>query len=182
MVRKVKYDLGFKLRCVKVVLEDNDSISHVSKVNSIDSSLLRMWIDSFNYYGIVGLEPRKNTNYPVEFKLGVIKSIKTNQLSLKEARLKFDIPSNSIIIKWQKDFGKFGVDGLVPKRKGRPCTNMAKIKRNTSKKTIPLTREEELLKENERLRCENAFLKKFNALIQEQQDKKNIQPSKPLKN
>lgn len=182
MIRKVKYDLEFKLRCVKVVLEENDSISHVAKVNGIAPKQLCRWVDAFNYYGIVGLESRRNTNYSVEFKLQVLKVIKINQLTLKEARFQFDIPSDSIIIKWQKDFSKFGADGLVPKRKGRPCTNMGKIKKSTNKNTIPLTREEELLKENERLRCENAFLKKFNALIQEQQEKEKIQQSKPLKN
>ncbi len=34
-----------------------------------------------------------------------------------------------------------------------------------------LTREEELLLENERLRCENALLKKYNALIQAEEEK-----------
>lgn len=44
-------------------------------------------------------------------------------------------------------------------------------KRKSSKLKQPLTREEELLLENERLRCEVALLKKFNALIQAQEEK-----------
>lgn len=40
------------------------------------------------------------------------------------------------------------------------------IKRKAKKPTRPLTREEELLKENEYLRAENELLKKLQALAQ----------------
>lgn len=40
------------------------------------------------------------------------------------------------------------------------------IKRKPRKSTKPLTREEELLKENEYLRAENELLKKLQALVQ----------------
>ncbi|MNU05381.1 hypothetical protein D3C72_2501670 [compost metagenome] len=40
------------------------------------------------------------------------------------------------------------------------------IKRAKKKSDKPLTREEELLLEIESLKCENALLKKFNALVQ----------------
>ena len=43
---------------------------------------------------------------------------------------------------------------------------MDDIKRKIRKTDKPLTREEELLLENERLRCENDYLKKLQALIQ----------------
>jgi transposase len=51
------------------------------------------------------------------------------------------------------------------------------FKRAKKKSDKPLTREEELLKENEALRYENALLKKFNALVQE----KKLQQSKKPK-
>ena len=43
---------------------------------------------------------------------------------------------------------------------------MSDYKRKKRKSDKPLTREEELLLENEKLRCENALLKKLQALIQ----------------
>jgi transposase len=43
---------------------------------------------------------------------------------------------------------------------------MSNFKRKKRKSDKALTREEELLIENERLRCENALLKKLQALIQ----------------
>lgn len=48
---------------------------------------------------------------------------------------------------------------------------MNDYKRKKRKSDKPLTREEELLLENERLRCEVALLKKFNALIQAEEEK-----------
>ena len=108
----------------------------------------------------------------------VIKTITSQYLSLHEARVKFNIPSESVIIKWQKDFTTFGIDGLHPKPKGRPKT-MSTSKGKPTKSKQPLTREEELLLEIERLRCENALLKKFNALIQAEQEKQKKLGRKP---
>ena len=45
------------------------------------------------------------------------------------------------------------------------------FKRAKKKSDKPLTREEELLLEIESLRCENALLKKFNALVQAEEIK-----------
>ena len=58
---------------------------------------------------------------------------------------------------------------------------MSTNKRKAYKSQKPLTREEELLLEIERLRCENAFLKKFNALIQAEEGKLNSRKSKSSK-
>ena len=49
---------------------------------------------------------------------------------------------------------------------------MDNFKRKKRKSDKPLTREEELLQEIERLRCENALLKKLQALIQAEEEAK----------
>jgi transposase len=98
-----------------------------------------------------------------------LKSIKLKKLTLQDALIQFNIPTASIIIKWQKDFANFGLSGLKSKPKGRP-KDMTKIKRKRLKLVAPLTREEELLKENEALRAENALLKKLHALIQAEEN------------
>jgi transposase len=92
-------------------------------------------------------------------------------LSLSETRLKFNISSDSIIIKWQKDFTTFGIEGLQSKPKGRP-KSMSDFKRKKRKSDKPLTREEELLLENESLRCQLDILKKLQALIQAEEKAK----------
>ncbi len=176
MSRKVKYDLAFKLRCVKDVLEKHRSIVEVSRRKSFHKDLLRKWLQDYEIGGSKGLEPKvSNRTYSPSFKLKVLKTIEREHLSLKSARLRFHIPSDSIIINWQKNFSTFGINGLQSKPKGRPITMNRKPK-------APLTRLEELELENERLRCENAFLKKLRALIQAEEKQRRGLSQKPYKN
>lgn len=172
MERKVKYDYTFKLECVELVLKGYHSLECVSTLKSTSKSSIRNWVCNYKAYGAIGLLARKNASYPVDFKLKVLRAMQKQSLSLREARLKFNIPTNSIIVKWKKDFANFGVQSLKSKPRGRP-KSMSNFKRKKHKSDQPLTREEELLKENERLRCEIDLLKKLQALTQA---KKNLKP------
>ena len=165
MSRKVKYDLSLKLECIDLELKKHYSVFYVSKLKGPNESNIRKWLSFYEKYGQQGLLPRRNQSYSVSFKLKVLETIEQDFLSLKEACLEFNIPDSAIILKWQKDFTNFGVQGLKPKPKGRP-KSMTNFKRKKRKLDKPLTREEELLLENEALRCELAYLKKLQALIQ----------------
>ena len=175
MERKVKYDYAFKLECVKLVLEKHFSIEAVSKQKGLHKSNIRKWVLLYKTHGNTGLLTRKNQSYSTDFKLKVLRSIDKEHLSLSEIRLKFNISSDSIIVKWQKDFANFGQQGLQSKPKGRPKT-MNNFKRKKLKSDKPLTREEELLLENETLRCELDYLKKLQALIQAEEKVKKLKP------
>lgn len=171
MERKVKYVYAFKLECVELVLKKHYSIVYVSKLKGPNEYNIRKWVSLYKSHGKAGLLPRKNQFYSISFKLKVLKAIEKEFLSLQETRLKFNIPTDSIIVKWKKDFANFGIEGLQPKPKGRSIS-MSDFKRKKRKSDKPLTREEELLKENERLRCENELLKKLQALIQARKNPK----------
>jgi transposase len=175
MERKVKYDYGFKLECVKLVLENHYSCDYVSNQKGLNESNIRKWVGFYKQYGSIGLLPRKNQSYSVNFKLKVIKSIDKDLLSLRDASIKFNIPDTGIIVKWKKDFATFGLQGLELKTRGRP-TSMNTNKRKKRKSDKPLTREEELLLEIEALRCENELLKKLQALIQAEEKAKKRKP------
>ena len=171
MERKVKYTFEFKLECVKLVLDEHNSINYVSKSKGPVQSNIRKWIWFYNEYGEIGLLPRKNQSYSVDFKIRVLKFIELKKTSLSEASVKFNIPDTAIIIKWKRDFANFGVNGLYPQTRGKP-KSMSNFKRTKRKSDKPLTREEELLLENESLRCELDLLKKLQALIQAEQTRK----------
>ncbi|MDO8341103.1 MAG: transposase [Candidatus Woesebacteria bacterium] len=171
MERKVKYDYAFKLECVELVLKKHYSDRYVSRLKGVSRSNICKWLSFYKVYGEIGLLPRKNQSYSIDFKLKVLKTLEKESLSLIELGLKFNIPDVAIIVKWKKDFANFGVEGLQPKQRGRPIS-MSDFKRKKRKSDKPLTREEELLKENERLRCENALLKKLDALIQARRNPK----------
>lgn len=171
MERKVKYDYAFKLECVELVLKKHYSDVYVSKLKQIPRWNIRKWVSFYKTYGEIGLLPRINQNYSTEFKLKVLKVIEQESLSLMTAGVRFNIPNISTILKWKKDFVNFGLEGLQPKPRGK-VLSMSDYKRKKSKSDKPLTREEELLKENERLRCENELLKKLQALIQAKRNPK----------
>ena len=154
-----------------MVLKKHYSDGYVSKLKHIPRWNVRKWVSFYKVYGEVGLLPRINQSYSAEFKIKVLKTIEKKSLSLLATSLMFNIPDFAIIIKWRKDFANFGVEGLQPKQRGRPIS-MSDYKRKKSKSDKPLTLEEELLKENERLRCENELLKKLQALIQARRNPK----------
>ena len=175
MERKVKYDYAFKLECVKLVVEKHYSCNYVSIEKGLERSNLRKWIGFYKEYGAIGLLPRKNQSYSLDFKLEVLKAIDKDSLSLRAASVKFNIPDTSIIVKWKKDFANFGLLVLQSKTRGRPKTMNAN-KRKKRKSDKPLTREEELLLEIEALRCENELLKKLQALIQAEEKARKRKP------
>lgn len=171
MERKVKYNYAFKLECVELVLKKHNSVKSVSSQKGLHHSNICKWVLLYKKHGKIGLLSRENQDYSVDFKLKVIQTIVKEHLSLSETRLKFNISSDSIIIKWKRDFANFGLEGLQLKPRGRPIS-MSDYKRKKRKSDKPLTREEELLEENERLRCENELLKKLEALIQARRNPK----------
>jgi transposase len=166
MYKRNKYDYKFRLRCVEAVLKGNVSVKSVSIKNGIEHSNLRLWLGFYECYGKAGLRPRVKRHYDACFKLEVLEAIDKEFLSLRTACVRFNIPSESVIISWQKAYKLNGQLGLIPQPKGRPKIMKPPIKRKPRKSSKPLTREEELLKENEYLRAENELLKKLQALVQ----------------
>ena len=163
MSRKVKYTLDFKQECVRLILKGEHSITSLSKELGFDSSLLSLWCRQYEHKGVQGLLPKINKQYTSSFKLDVLQRIEKEHLSLKQACILFDIGSGASIINWQRRYKSLGLKGLKNQPKGRPIGMKSKSRKN---KSIPLTREEELLKENKYLKAELDLLKKLQALAQ----------------
>ena len=169
MLRKVKYNYELKLKIVTEVLKNQRSATSIANQYGVAVSQLSRWVAVYASKGPSALLPNKNQHYSLKFKLKVLTSIAEKSLSLNSACIKFDIPSESSIITWQKRYTKEGLSGLENKTRGRP---IMQFKRSKKKSTKPLSREEELLRENELLRAENALLKKLDALIQAEENKR----------
>jgi len=75
MERKVKYDYAFMLECVKLVIEKHYSCNYVSIQKGLNESNIRKWVGFYRQYGDIGLLPRKNQSYSVNFKLKIFKAI-----------------------------------------------------------------------------------------------------------
>jgi transposase len=172
MFKRKKYDYEFRLECVRAVLNGKGSVTAVAKQKGIEDSNLRLWLGFYEAYGNQGLKPRVKQHYTVCFKLMVLKAIDQELLSLRAACVRFNIPSESVIISWRNAYGSKGEPGLIAKPIGRPAKMKLPIKRKAKKSAKPLTREEELLNENEYLRAENELLKKLQALAQTKKKQK----------
>jgi len=165
MAKNRKHEPEFRLQIIKENQKGN-SITSLSKKWDISKSLIRKWIDHHSSSGAKGLLAKRYIYYTKEFKLKVVNAYKDKGLSLRACCLQFNIPTQSTILLWIRKYEQLGLEGLI-EQKGRPKT--MKKDKAAAKKSAPLTRLEELEKENLYLRAENDFLKKLDALTQQKQ-------------
>ncbi|MGG1576108.1 helix-turn-helix domain-containing protein, partial [Fictibacillus sp. NRS-1165] len=142
------------------------SYKDTAKRYGVDSTSLKEWVAKYRIHGLEGFQ-KSYTNYPIEFKMDVLHFMNDTGASTFETSSVFNIPSVSTVWNWKRLFDTGGVDALRAKKRGRPPMKK-------SKKQKPIEGSEEALrKENERLRMENAYLKKLQALIQEKEKRQN---------
>lgn len=101
-----------------------------------------------------------NKRYTGEFKQKVVETMMQEKLSYKEAARQFGVSYDTIVAKWERIYLEEGPEGLYIERRGRSS------KGRPPKKLKPEV-EEDLLAEVQRLRAENDYLKKLNALVAE---------------
>jgi len=166
MYKRNKYNYELRLQCVELVLKGERSILDIARQKGVELSYLRLWVRFYEKYGNAGLMPRVKQQYTPAFKQRVLDTIVKERLSLRAACVRFNILSTSVLLRWRKAYELKGYAGLIAQPKERPKKMKQPIKRKPRRSTKPLTREEELLKENEYLRAENELLKKLQALVQ----------------
>ena len=91
----------------------------------------------------------------------VVETMMKDKLSYRETAQQFEIPCHKRVAEWERIYLSEGVGGLYVDRRGRGS------KGRPSK--FPKEVEEDLLKEVQRLRAENAYLKKLQALVLEEE-------------
>lgn len=162
MVRYKKHKTEFKLGLIKEH-EGGASINALSKHWDVSTSQIRKWVDQYNSSGLQGISRKPKQQYSEEFKLTVVQAYLQKRISLRDCCLDFGIPSIGIVSSWVKAYERLGAQGLISQPKGRKAVSEKKPREKPVK---PLTRLEELEKENLYLRAENELLKKLEALAQ----------------
>ena len=97
--------------------------------------------------------------YTGEFKQMVVETMMRKKLSYKEAARQFEVSYDTVVADWERIYLTEGPEGLYIERRGRGS------KGRPAK--YPKAVEEDLLAEVQRLRAENAYLKKLQALVLE---------------
>ncbi|MFL2030358.1 IS3 family transposase [Loigolactobacillus zhaoyuanensis] len=163
-----KYTKLFKFKVVQDYLTTSLGLELIARKYRIKShTTVNKWVRQYQYFGTEGLEVRRPEKvYDGSFKVNVLKWMKTNQASLTETALNFDISAPSTIWQWQRTFESSGVEALY-RGKGQPKL-MPTNKQN--KKIKQQSELEQLREENELLKIENEYLKKLKALVRSQQD------------
>lgn len=170
---KRKYTAEEKLQICIDKNENGLSNSQLALKYSIAKTTIRDWVNAYEKSGPDAFRKtsdNKKNSYTADFRIGVVKEKLNSDVSYSELGRKYGI-NKSVIQQWVYKYNEKGESALTTdyrgiSAKGRPPKNAAKttIKRK-DRKTI----DKQLLDELEALRAEVAYLKKFNALVQEKQ-------------
>ena len=157
-----KYSYEFKLKVINDMLDNHVGTDRAAKKYGISHENLRRWFKRYELYGIEGLLMKKGS-YDGKFKQNVVEYMHNNHLSYTETAFHFNLGSRDIVDKWEHIYYEEGPQALYEERRGRK----RKMSSKPRKKKLCKELEEDLIAENQRLRMENAYLKKLQALVQE---------------
>ena len=152
-----------KLAAVERYLNGKESSRTVAADFGISHRYLLTLTNQYQKNG-VEVFVRRYTNYTKTFKLDVLNYMTEHGTSLHETAAIFNIAASTSIRNWQKQFETLGEDALQPKKKGRQ--SMKKQSTKQPKNNLVEGSPEALQAEINRLRMENEYLKKLNALVQ----------------
>ena len=174
-----KYSLTFKLKVVTAYLNGEGGYEYLTRKYGVKTkSQVRRWIYVFKEFGRDGLcRKRNNTRYTSEFKIAVVESYLTSELSYQQIAFQYGLNNPPLIARWKSEFMKYGANAFVERPKGRIPTmsrtdEIAEITTHTKsrnqKKQKELTPEQarilELEKQLRYAQIENAYLKELRRL------------------
>jgi len=120
---------------------------------------------------------QKFKKYSPEFKLSVILDMREHHLGFRETARKYNLTilsessAASMVQRWERIYLEEGAEGLMKERRSKASAANGTRKGRPPK--LDKKDEEDLIAENQRLRMENEYLKKLNALVQERIQREN---------
>ena len=162
-----KYSYEEKLEVVLGVVEKGLSPKVAGSFIGACKGGVQGWVKLYQEHGARGLLMKRGT-YDGAFKVSVIDYMHANHISLREVAAKFGIPCHKTVGQWERIFYEEGREALYRDNRGRKKMSERPKKPQLDKKV-----KEDLIAENQRLRMENAYLKKLQALVQERVQQEN---------
>jgi transposase len=159
-----KYTNEFKIKVVKYCIEEHHSLRDAAKKFGIPShTAVKEWIRKYKEHGTEGILKQLKSSYSGDFKLSVVEYMHCNHISATETAVHFRTQP-SVVLKWERIYYEEGPQALYRDNRGRK-SKMSSDK--PTKKKLSKETEEDLIAEIQRLRMENDYLKKLQALVQE---------------
>ena len=165
-----KYSNEFKLKVVNAYLLGEGGAGTIANKYNVARTCVQQWVAQ---YELTGSFTKPTRHFSGEFKLKVLNYQQEHHLSDLQTALIFGITNRGTICAWRKKYITGGTEALFQKQGRR--SKMPKKSLIPNKPREEWTKDEELAY----LRMENEYLKKLNALIQE--DKQREKDSKNKK-
>ena len=165
-----KYSNEFKLKVVNAYLLGEGGAGTIANKYNVARTCVQQWVAQ---YELTGSFTKPTRHFSGEFKLKVLNYQQEHHLSDLQTALIFGITNQGPICAWRKKYITGGTEALFQKQGRR--SKMPKKSLIPNKPREEWTKDEELAY----LRMENEYLKKLNALIQE--DKQREKDSKNKK-
>ena len=159
---RIKHDEGLRRRAADLFARGYGYRSAATAL-ALPPGTVRQWSCTYESLGLEGLlvMGSSHSRYTFEQKVAAANAVVDEGMRIADAMAEFGIASRSAIQKWCRDYREGGEDALRPKPKGRRKGSVAPPKE--------LTREQELEIQVRKLRAENAYLKKLEALRVEEE-------------
>ncbi len=166
-----KHDEQLKLEVVRRYLAGGIGTEALAREYGVARALARQWIAEYELRGPAGLRRKGHTRYSAQFKREALKRMQRENLSRTQLRAILGIKDPGAIARWERQYHDGGFPALLPRPKGRPpkMSNSEPVKPPAPDSEPDARTREQLLKENEYLRAEVAYLKKLDALIRAEQ-------------
>jgi len=161
-----KYDTAAKLKIVQQCMAVRGTMKAVCHAHRLDYSTVRRWVDAFRVHGVSALAP-KCGRYSPAFRHSVVIGMRRDGLSLRQAAARFDVRSPKHIRRWCEQYDRGGLPALSDRPRTMPPRKSSRPKVQLPDDQRPM---KDLIKELSYLRAENAYLKKLDALIREDEE------------
>ena len=159
--KRKKNNLSDLLRYMDL-LDAGYAFEHISATYGIHAAHLKVLRSKYLQQGPVGLEKGKSIKADFELRKRIVLEVEKKHLPLHVASLKFGAAPQTIC-RWLKAYREEGLSALGESKKRGKASSMGRPKKNSK----PLSELEQLRKENQELKTENALLKKVRAFVEE---------------
>lgn len=160
--KRNRFSIAAREAAVLMVLEQGETYCSVARKLQTCHRLVSRWVNSYRLHGAKGLSLNNNGCYPGDFKLQLVQEMLEYGLSLSQVSAKYCV-AVSLLSRWRRAYEEHGASALL---EHKPIGRPSKMRKSSPKPDKNLTDYEKLLRENERLRIENDYLKKLHALTQ----------------
>ena len=178
-----KYSDQTRVAAAKDYCAGHLGLKVVARRHRVNVASLRLWAAAYRIHGAKGVTTRQRKLYTAEFKMAVLRRMRSDKLSYRQAGALFNIRNRDMIGIWQRAYEVGGVAALYPHTAIRRIA-MANPVDTRSRAQDPEDEKrtrQELLDELQQLRMENAYLKKLKALAQANQQPAHDKDAKSCK-